>query len=447
METNEKIKKKGIVKIIILIFLIATVIALAGLAYARYVTSIGGQTEVEIAKWNFKVTAGSSQSLNIDLADTRLVNDTTEVDRTKVAPGTKGALVLNIDASESQVSLKYDIDLSLTQIPENLIFYSDTQMKNAIYKENGTIHLDGYFGANTNNKTETKMLYWEWPLETGTTQNEIDSNDLLDSAWMGDEIILGIQATGQQVMENADTKYAVTFDANGGTLQGYGNASKVTKNASEDLQNSNIPIPTRDGYTFVGWNVGGENLIKEKISSSAWAKEYAEGEIVNVEDDTRTLNVSTIRIEGYINYITGVNIHSSHKYYYSIEANSTIDGENMIEIYWPRAEPPISGNRNNIEYANTWTKISGISSNAWSTKFKDYSGVYTVRYDFNNKNIEGSCTFRKPILIDLTETYGSGNEPTKEWCDENIIYGETKNIDITQITQGNIVYSAVWEKN
>ena len=145
METNERIKKKGILKIIILIILIATVISLIGFAYARYITRLNGSTQAPIAQWNFKVTAGSSQSLNIDLADTRLANDTTEVDGTKVAPGTKGALALNIDATGSQVSLKYDIDLSLTQIPENLIFYSDAEMTKALYKENGVIHLDGYF--------------------------------------------------------------------------------------------------------------------------------------------------------------------------------------------------------------------------------------------------------------------------------------------------------------
>lgn len=26
------------------------------------------------------------------------------------------------------------------------------------------------------------------------------------------------------------------------------------------------------------------------------------------------------------------------------------------------------------------------------------------------------------MLIDLTETFGAGNEPTKEWCDQNIPY-------------------------
>ena len=28
------------------------------------------------------------------------------------------------------------------------------------------------------------------------------------------------------------------------------------------------------------------------------------------------------------------------------------------------------------------------------------------------------------IIVDLTETFGSGNEPSIEWCDENIEYFE-----------------------
>lgn len=159
----------------------------------------------------------------------------------------------------SQVSLAYDIDLSLTQIPENLIFYSDSARTNAIYKENGTIHFDGYFSQDAQNKTESKTLYWEWPMETGSTQNQIDANDLLDSNWMGDRIVLGIEAKGRQVVEENATQYAVTFDANGGTLQGYGNAGAATKMVTYGEAYGDLPTPTREGYTFKGWN--GKNKL------------------------------------------------------------------------------------------------------------------------------------------------------------------------------------------
>lgn len=263
-EINKKEKKT--IKLIIISVLIILVISLIGVAFARYVTKLNGSTQAPIAQWNFNVTAGSSQSLNIDLADTRLANDTQEVDRTKVAPGTAGALQFNIDASGSQVSLKYDIDLSLTQIPENLIFYSDAEMTKALYKDNGVIHLDGYFGASDTNKTTTQNLYWRWKLETGSSQEEIDANDLLDSDWMGDRIVLGVQTTGRQVTDSPATEYTVTFDLNGGTLADHGDSTQITRNVNYGEVYGDLPTPTREGYTFVGWKTT-DNLIPTDVNS------------------------------------------------------------------------------------------------------------------------------------------------------------------------------------
>ena len=261
MKIVDKTNKRGMLKVMIISMIIISIVVLVGFAFARYITRLNGSTQVPIAQWNFKVTAGSSQSLDIDLANTRYPNDTTEVDRTKVAPGTAGALQLNINATGSQVSLKYDIDLTLTQIPENLIFYSDAEMTKALYKDNGVIHLDGYFGASDTNKTATQNLYWQWKLETGSTQDEINANDLLDSEWIGDRIVLGVQATGRQVMDSPTTQYAVTFDLNGGTLANHGDSTQIMKNVNYGGTYGSLPIPTREGYTFMGWN--GKNLVNK----------------------------------------------------------------------------------------------------------------------------------------------------------------------------------------
>lgn len=99
MDTNENVRKKISLKAIIILITVALIISGIGIAFARYITSLNGNTQVQIAQWSFNVTAGSSQNLSINLADTRYANDTTEVDRTTVAPGTKGALVLNVNAS------------------------------------------------------------------------------------------------------------------------------------------------------------------------------------------------------------------------------------------------------------------------------------------------------------------------------------------------------------
>ena len=164
----------------------------------------------------------------------------------------------------SQVSLKYDLDLSLTQVPENLIFYSDEQMTTAFLKENGAIHLDGTFLANDDNKTASKTIYWAWPIETGSTETEINHNDELDSAWIGNDVILGIEATGKQVVGDPSEEYTVTLDLNGGTLANHGDSEQLTKQVTYGETYGELPMPTREGYRFIGWS--GKNLINLEVS-------------------------------------------------------------------------------------------------------------------------------------------------------------------------------------
>lgn len=215
---------------------------------------MNGNVRSSIAKLSFNVTTGSSENLSIDLAQTRYENDTEKVDRTKVAPNTKGALEFNVNATDTQVSLQYNIDINLTQIPENLMFYSNEEMTNALYRENGQINLIGYFAANDENKTETKTLYWQWKYETGLTQEECDANDALDSKWMDKNIILDIETTGKQIIDDIQKQYIVIFDLNGGSLANYDGVNQISKKVNYGQEYGELPVPVRDGYTFKGWN-------------------------------------------------------------------------------------------------------------------------------------------------------------------------------------------------
>ena len=78
MDTNENVRKKISLKAIIILITVALIISGIGIAFARYITSLNGNTQVQIAQWSFNVTAGSSQNLSINLADTRYANDTTD---------------------------------------------------------------------------------------------------------------------------------------------------------------------------------------------------------------------------------------------------------------------------------------------------------------------------------------------------------------------------------
>ena len=47
-----------------------------------------------------------------------------------------------------------------------------------------------------------------------------------------------------------------------------------------------------------------------------------------------------------------------------------------------------------------------------------------VRFDNNNHGVDSKAYFDDVIFIDLTETFGAGNEPSQDWCDKHINYFE-----------------------
>lgn len=63
---------------------------------------------------------------------------------------------------------------------------------------------------------------------------------------------------------------------------------------------------------------------------------------------------------------------------------------------------------------NTWKKMSAIGSLS-----SPVTGNWIIRNFLVNPT--GYCYCTKMMVVDLTDTFGAGNEPTKEWCDENIL--------------------------
>ena len=65
--------------------------------------------------------------------------------------------------------------------------------------------------------------------------------------------------------------------------------------------------------------------------------------------------------------------------------------------------------------ANQWNMISAVNNRSSFS-----SGSQGFRLDYNNSRNATSVWFDGVMLIDLTATFGSGKEPTKEWMDANI---------------------------
>ena len=65
---------------------------------------------------------------------------------------------------------------------------------------------------------------------------------------------------------------------------------------------------------------------------------------------------------------------------------------------------------------NIWERKAMVIASS-----EEYSFSLDASYKFPSA-AGTECYIDAGFLIDLTEAFGTGNEPSKEWCDENIPY-------------------------
>lgn len=112
-----------------------------------------------------------------------------------------------------------------------------------------------------------------------------------------------------------------------------------------------------------------------------------------------------------------------HKYYIALEVLAPQGIQATKASYaWGSEEysnlaHPVVLSLNNLSASSQWRKVSQIASIP-----ADYTPAYTPVPGVYSENATSSWSFRHPTLVDLTETFGAGNEPTKEWCDANLEY-------------------------
>lgn len=169
-------KKRKILTVLIIV-VISAISFFIGLAFNKYNTSIKGEGLAEIATWNFKVNGKKEEIQSIDLAST--INSQTILD-SKLAPGTSGSFDIIIDATDTQVGIKYNIiSIEETNKPHNLKFIYEEKEYNSLSELQEK--LSGTINANDKNKVRILKILWKWNYETGTTVEEINSNNLLDT--------------------------------------------------------------------------------------------------------------------------------------------------------------------------------------------------------------------------------------------------------------------------
>lgn len=168
MEKQNKSKNTTMLVILLLLVTIASVI-LATYAWAKYTSSINGTaTTAVVAKWNVN---GSSTDLTWSKEFEHVVSE-------KLAPGTNGTIPVTFGIGDTEVDVKYTITLvSAENKPTNLKFYTDNTKTKEI-----TVGGTAYTGTITVGGSDFKgAIYWDWPYETGSSDEEKAANDVIDT--------------------------------------------------------------------------------------------------------------------------------------------------------------------------------------------------------------------------------------------------------------------------
>lgn len=111
----------------------------------------------------------------------------------------------------TETNLTYDIKIELINKPTNLKIYVDEEMKNEFNIENNILQINNFLNYNETSEIQQHIFYWCWPLETGSTEEEILQSDLEDSSFMGQTMSMKVAVQGMQANEDYVT---VTYDTN-----------------------------------------------------------------------------------------------------------------------------------------------------------------------------------------------------------------------------------------
>ena len=267
---NKKEKSKGKTRqttaiktknkpVIILSLALILAIILSIYAYSKYTSSYKGASTSTVAKWSFKVNGHSDEEIgDIDFVQT--IENQNNIVEKKLAPGTQGKFELTLDGTGSEVAIDYKIALTITEKPRNLKIYKDSEYKEEVTEQDGEFDITGSIPLEEVNTPLTKPVYWKWAYETGTTEEEIKSNDKIDTEDSKKSVKMTIKVTGTQrnpaslepgverLADVANIGDYVNYDANSGLV------TPLTYTTEESVTGSST-VSTYSSSDTLKWRV------------------------------------------------------------------------------------------------------------------------------------------------------------------------------------------------
>ena len=173
--------KKIYILLIGIIILLASVII--GNTVAKYVTSARSNADINIARWQVLVNnedVTSAATLNNII--TPVFPGNNNIAQGVIAPSAEGYFDIVIDATNTDVSLRYEVTTSANEesIVQDLVLsgYSidEGERQEIVEDENGNFKIQGDIRYNSQDKDITLRVYIKWndDTETGATMSNAD---------------------------------------------------------------------------------------------------------------------------------------------------------------------------------------------------------------------------------------------------------------------------------
>ena len=173
--------KKIYILLIGIIILLASVII--GNTVAKYVTSASSNADINIARWQVLVNnedVTSATTLNNII--TPVFPGNNNIAQGVIAPSAEGYFDIVIDATNTDVSLRYEVTTSANEesIVQDLVLsgYSidEGERQEIVEDENGNFKIQGDIRYNSQDKDITLRVYIKWndDTETGATMTNAD---------------------------------------------------------------------------------------------------------------------------------------------------------------------------------------------------------------------------------------------------------------------------------
>ena len=181
---NKKILLLGIISLVICLLIIAD-------TYALFETNASADIEMDIGKWVINVNGQDAAVHETITLDDFVYSNSSHTEDDYFAPGGSAQFDLEIDASLSDVSVAYSIDIDDSELLAHPNIYFTIRDINDVSGTTATSY-DGVIYLSDANRVKTIRITLVW--------NDNSSYDDLDTSLVGDDLSFDIAANFQQYL-------------------------------------------------------------------------------------------------------------------------------------------------------------------------------------------------------------------------------------------------------